>query len=214
MRFLQHTFESKFFLVRLGWSFVIFLPYPIVWWRQISMFPSTYNFPFLPAFWFFIICQLSSLICFFFTFHYEHCWFFYAKFHSYILAVYSLCLYQTSNFFSFLANSFISSMSKSPHPWRFFPGFLPLQKFFLPFWSLNFLWFPWWTLWLWRIFCAFSDIPLFKFVKRYHRSFRNRSLLWLYFSAWLFSPCSCWSVESFLFSQKTVRGIQASYYPP
>ena len=43
------------------------------------------------------------------TFHYKHCTFFYAKFHSYVLTVYSECIRVFSSF-SFSANSLMSSI--------------------------------------------------------------------------------------------------------
>ena len=59
----------------------------------------------------FLIWHFFFFHCFFIsTFHYEHDTFFYAKFDSYILAVYSYCLCQSVLlFFIFNANSLMSS---------------------------------------------------------------------------------------------------------
>ena len=73
------------------WGINFFLSYLLVWWYPLSIFSYTYNFPSLQAFWLFSdSVVLFTFYCFSFpTFHYQHGTFFNAKFHSYILAVYS-----------------------------------------------------------------------------------------------------------------------------
>ena len=65
-----------------------------------QIFPRICNFPFLLALWFLLDFGCSFLrYSSFSTFRYEQGTFFYAKFHSYILAVYSYCLYMSIQFF-------------------------------------------------------------------------------------------------------------------
>ena len=71
----------------------------------------TCNFLFLQEFWCFPDLPVPFLPLFsFHTFDYKHNTFFNTKFHSYILAVYSYCLYQGLQFFSFFSFTLISSM--------------------------------------------------------------------------------------------------------
>ena len=54
----------------------------------------------------------NSFCCFSFpTFHYEHGTFFYAKFHSYIRAVFSYCLYKGIQFFTVLSAQTITDIT-------------------------------------------------------------------------------------------------------
>ena len=81
------------------------------WWCLLPIFPSTCNFPFPHAFWFFLDLVVQLLPLSYSNLHYEHDSFFFSKFYSYILDVYSFCLYQSLQFyFFFFANSLMSSM--------------------------------------------------------------------------------------------------------
>ena len=85
-------------------TILLYFSSPFVWWCQLSIFTSTRNLPFfqvLNSFPDFLVLFLSLLL--FFLFLYDHCIFFYAKFHSTIMAVYSYCLHQGFQFFSFFA---------------------------------------------------------------------------------------------------------------
>ena len=80
--------------------FLFFLSSLLVWWCLLSIFPSICNLAFIQAFRFFLdLAVLFFPLFVFSTFHYEHGTFFYAKFHYYILLVYSYCLYQSFQFF-------------------------------------------------------------------------------------------------------------------
>ena len=71
---------------------------------SISIFPNTCNFPFLQAFWF-LPDFIPSII-----YHFPLGTFFYARFHSYILAAYLIACIRVSNSFSFFANSLVFSL--------------------------------------------------------------------------------------------------------
>ena len=97
------------------WSFLRLLSFFLsslrVWCCPLQIFLSNWNFPFLQAFWFFKIWHLYYLRCF--SLPIFHCYqgtFCIAKFHSYILVVYSYCQYQIIQFFLIFLNSLISSM--------------------------------------------------------------------------------------------------------
>ena len=72
----------------------------LVWWCLCPIFLSTYNFLFWKAFWYFTDLTVLFLSLFLFSFyHDQQNTFFNHKFHSYILVVYSYCLFQGGLFF-------------------------------------------------------------------------------------------------------------------
>ena len=82
--FQLQSLVSESFLIRLRYLFIIFSFISTYWWCPPRIFPSTFNFPFLPAFWFFR--DLAILFFQFFKIFFPllmmskaH---FYAKFHS------------------------------------------------------------------------------------------------------------------------------------
>ena len=91
--------------------FLFFLSSPLVWWCLLPIFLSTWNFPFLQAFWFFLNLVVLLLPLFVFShFHYEHGIFSNAKFHSYTLAVYSYWLYHSYQFFLIFGKQLMTSI--------------------------------------------------------------------------------------------------------
>ena len=80
--------------------------FSLVWWYPLLIFLSTFL---LPAFWFFHNFGSSFPTVIFSTIHFEHGSFFNAKFHSYIMDVYSYCLYQSIQLFFSFAESLMSS---------------------------------------------------------------------------------------------------------
>ena len=98
MRFLLQNLLSISFLVCLKYSFLKLFPSsPLVWLFSLLIFPNTYNFPFLWAFWYLIWQFCSFRYLSFSTFHYFHCTWFYTKIYFYILII---CM-KVSNSFSF-----------------------------------------------------------------------------------------------------------------
>ena len=102
---------EKFFLL-LMYSFSNFFPFISVWWFPLPLFPDICKFFSRSVLMLFLFCYFYFFNCFtFITFHYQHCTFFNAKFHSYMLAVYSYLFFiKVTNSFSVLANILISSM--------------------------------------------------------------------------------------------------------
>ena len=103
MKLLQQSFLSRSFLILLGYSF-LFFPFHLLLFDGVSF----QYFQILVIFFLFMysdslpIWQFYSLLYFSFSmFHYEHGTFFNAKFHSYILAVYSYSFFQSLRFFFF-----------------------------------------------------------------------------------------------------------------
>ena len=101
MRFLRQSLASKSFLVCLRYCFVIFSFISVCVMMSASNIPKYSLFPNIPKYFSkrsdsFLICHFYSFrYLSFSTFHYEHGTFSNAKFHSYILSVYSYCLYQS-----------------------------------------------------------------------------------------------------------------------
>ena len=96
MRFLLYSLVSSSFLVLQRYSFKFFLSSLLIWWCPLSMFSRTCYLSFLSkrhnTFLIWAVLFLPRFL--FLIFNYDHCTFFNIKFHSYIWAVYSYCLYQ------------------------------------------------------------------------------------------------------------------------
>ena len=96
VKFLQQSLVSRSLLVRLRCSFLLlffnFLSTGLM--VTLPIFSRTCDFPFLRVFWFFLDLAVLFLPLFVsYRFSLLTWQFFYAKFHSYILTVYSYCLY-------------------------------------------------------------------------------------------------------------------------
>ena len=92
MRFFLHILVSRSFVVRLRYSFLfLFFPYPLVSWSLLPIFPNTCNFSFYLSVLFLSLFgrPISNVICLFLLL------LSYAKFHPYILTVYSYCMYES-----------------------------------------------------------------------------------------------------------------------
>ena len=96
MRFLLQSLIREEILFIWDTLFVFFISSLFVWWYLLPISPSTYNFPFLQAFRFFLDLTILLLLSFDFSVTHYECWtFFLAKHYSYILAKYSYCLNQS-----------------------------------------------------------------------------------------------------------------------
>ena len=100
MRFLQQSSVTSRFFVFLSYFFLLFyLSFLLVWWSLLPIVLSICNFLFFQAFWSFPDLTVLFILLFLFSyFHYNHVTS-YINFHSYILAAYSYCLYQSLKFF-------------------------------------------------------------------------------------------------------------------
>ena len=130
MIFLLPSLDSRNFLVRLRYFRNFF---------HLRLFVSV-HFQYsqrLVTFFFSERSDFSFRYFSFSTFHYEHGTFFNAKFHSYILIVYSYCLYQSPLFFS----SFCSLMTSMYMRWLIFfrSSDVFLSYFFFNFNEIDFL---------------------------------------------------------------------------
>ena len=102
---LDSIFAEELGFEKLSRSFEVlfsnfFLSSLLIWWCQHPIFLSICSFPFLQTFWFFPDLLVLFLLLFVFSHFSLWTWsFFYAKFYSYILALYSYCLYQSIQFF-------------------------------------------------------------------------------------------------------------------
>ena len=95
MRSLLQSLVSRSFLVRLRYSLLVVFSFIATYLMcPLPVFPSTCNFPFRHAFWFFVEfgSSIPSVICLFSLLVISMA-FFCTKFHSYIFTLYHHCLY-------------------------------------------------------------------------------------------------------------------------
>ena len=109
MKFLLQSLVSRSFLVLLRYSFPIFFLHFILFVGVCFQYSQGLEIFLLSLCCHaFLIWSFYSFCCFSFPiFHYEHGTFFNAKCHSYILTVYSYCMYQGCSCFSFLVINII-----------------------------------------------------------------------------------------------------------
>ena len=96
IRFLLQSVVSRNFIVRLRYSFVIFLLFPLVWWYPLPVFSNTWFLSWFGS-------SIPSVTCLFPTF-------FLARFHPFNRIVYSyFCAKDSNSFFHFLQQLYYST---------------------------------------------------------------------------------------------------------
>ena len=117
------------FLFVWGTLFLYFLSSPFVWWCPLPIFPITCDFHFLQAFWFFLdlaVIFLPLFVFFHFSWWAWHIFLCQIPF-LYILAIYSYCLYEGTQFFFILCKQL-----DVIHLHKVTNLFLQLSKFVVP----------------------------------------------------------------------------------
>ena len=106
-RFLLNSLVSSNFFIFLRYYFLFFISSPLVWWCPLPIFPSTCKFSFPQSILIFVgLVVLFLLLCVILASPYLQGAFFYAKFHSYVLTVYSHYMYWSFQLFFIFSKQF------------------------------------------------------------------------------------------------------------